>query len=507
MAFASSVKKWGLFFLLFLLISSSVGFFWYKYQVQKSQAAFTPVIDAEEYFEEYSTIGIKNVSVLHADGTHFIPNQYVVLRNGVIEQISAAMMDSSITYIDGSGKFLIPGLTDTHVHLKYSKNDLMLYLANGVTSVWEMFGYQAHLDWKEEKAKGAISPELFIATRKLGSEEGWYHWGKKYFGAGLTYTSENDARKGVHNLYSQGYDAIKLGGFINREIYDVVLEEAAALDLKVMGHLPYDVGLEEMFGSGIAQLAHVEEITKNMMEEIGGVGYENTAEFLEYVELHADSISIRLKEDGIAVTTTLFLMESLPKQKFDLENYLSSIELEYVHPILVEGHMNFKGWLPGNNIYENLEIKNDPERRELSEMYWNTYVEAIHLMTRSLQKNGVVLLAGTDANVTGAVPGFSLHDELSSLVQLGLTPAEVMYSATVAPANWSAMNTGAIEIGRKADLILLSENPLENIEHTRSIDMVFTGSYYLDSAHRQQLLEAIKNLNDELRTIDISEWE
>ena len=104
---------------------------------------------------------------------------------------------------------------------------------------------------------------------------------------------------------------------------------------------------------------------------------------------------------------------------------------------------------------------NDEELRANSKIFWNAYVEAIHIMTKSLVENEVLIMAGTDANVPVAIAGFSLHDELESLSKIGLSNSQVLYTATVAPSIWMNTNTGMIKEGLDADLILLSKNPLE----------------------------------------------
>lgn len=489
-----------------LLICAAI-FIWLNYQVEKRSGKYTEVVDPISYFQGYEIIGIKNVNILHPEADFFIPNQNVILKNGKIYDINNDdRMNSSIKYLDGTGKFLIPGFVDTHVHLGQSKNDLMLYLANGVTSIWEMFGDKTHLEWKTEKYNGGVSPEIFVATRKLGSQKGLSHRLEEFFGGEINYTTVEAVQKGIQGFKKEGYDAIKLGSNINPIIYDAIIAESKKQNIPVLGHLSKDIGLKNMYTSGISELAHIEEITKSMMNDFGGVGYNNTNQFLSYLSKNADSVAISLKENNIAVSSTIFLMESLPKQKFELDNYLRSIELKYTNPSFVEGSVISKGWLPGNNSYENLEVKNDPEKRSKLELWWNTYVDAIHIMTKALIENDVILLVGTDSNVTGVVPGFSLHKELASLVNAGLTNSEAIYAATRAPAKWANTDAGVIKIGSNADLLLLNANPIVDIANSNSIETVFTGNFYLLGKERKKLLEALIEFNDESRSISISKW-
>ena len=347
-----------------IILICCVSFFWLNYQVGKRSGKYTEVVDPSPYFQGYKIIGIKNVNILHPEAHFFIPNQNVILKNGKIYDINNDdRVDSSIKYLDGTGKFLIPGLVDTHVHLGQSKNDLMLYLANGVTSIWEMFGDKTHLKWVTEKNNGGVSPEIFVATRKIGSQKGLSHRLEEFLGGEINYSTVEAVQKGIQRFKEEGYDAIKLGSNINPIIYDAIIAESKKQNIPVVGHLPKEIGLKKMYKSGISELAHVEKITKSMMNDFGGMGYDNTNQFLSYLSKNADSVAISLKQNNIAVSSTIFLMESLPEQKFDLDNYLRSIELKYSNPSFVEGSVISKGWLPGNNNYENLEVKNDSEKR------------------------------------------------------------------------------------------------------------------------------------------------
>ncbi len=494
-------------FILIVVLTCFTGFYWLKYEVEKRSGKHTELVDPSPYFQEYALIGIENVSILHPETNSFIPNQNVILKDGLIYDISGeGYVDSTITYINGTDKYLIPGFVDTHVHLGQSKNDLMLYLANGITTVWEMFGDEAHLAWKAEKQNGKISPNIFVATRKIGSQKGLGSWIEEYFGGEINFAEIKAVQNGIREFKQEGYDAIKFGSHLNTKIYSTIIDESKKLGIPAIGHLPVEVGLEYMYGSGFSELGHVEEITKNVMQDFGGVGLDDTEEFLSYLRENVDSIAVNLRRNNIAVSTTVFLMESLPKQKFELDKYLKSIELEYVNPSFIEGSIVSKGWLPGNNSYEDLEILNDEENRPRFEAWWNMYVEAILITTEALIKNGVTLLVGTDANVTGCVPGFSLHKELESLVNAGITTSQALNATTKAPAQWVNMNAGELKVGFKADLVLLNANPIENIVNSKSIETVFTGKFYLLKEERKKLLEAVRIANDKSRSSDISKW-
>lgn len=142
----------------------------------------------------------------------------------------------------------------------------------------------------------------------------------------------------------------------------------------------------------------------------------------------------------------------------------------------------------------------------MSLIYWNTYVEAIHIMTKALVDNKVPIMAGTDANVATMVPGFSIHNELESLSKSGMTNSQVLYSATVAPRSWMKSNTGKIKVGYNSDLVLLAKNPLEDIKNTKTIEYVFFDKYRIDKTHISTIFKAVEDANNKNRNIAIDQY-
>jgi imidazolonepropionase-like amidohydrolase len=127
-------------------------------------------------------------------------------------------------------------------------------------------------------------------------------------------------------------------------------------------------------------------------------------------------------------------------------------------------------------------------------------------MTKALVDNKVTIMAGTDANVSTMVPGFSLHNELQSLSKSGMTNSQVLYSATVEPSNWMKKNTGKIKIGYNSDLVLLSKNPLEDMKNTKTIEYVFFDKNMIDKVQIATILKKIEEANNENRSIKIDEY-
>lgn len=508
MKFKSSIKKWVIGILIILTVLISVSFIVIKSEINHHSGSKTELVDASQFNVSQFPLAITNVSVLSLDCNSMIDSTTVLIREGKIVSVGKdVIITKDYRTINATGQFLIPGLVDTHAHLHDSKNDLLLFLANGVTHISEMFGQERHLKWRKEAENGALSPKIFVATRKLGSQKGLIRKIKsRYFGSQTNYTKPDKARKAIRKYKEEGYDAIKLSTFLNAEIYRALTDEAKKQDIATIGHLTSEVGLKGVYTSGQSQLAHIEEITKSTMHDFGGLNSSNTKEYITYLKKKANEIAIKLKEIDIVVSSTIWIIESIPKQNFDIENFLKTVALEYQNPGEIEGSKFAKGWLPGNNSYENLNIKNDLELIKKHKLFWKTYVTAIHIMTKALIDNEVIIVTGTDSNTAGVVAGFSLHDEFESLYSCGMTNSQILYATTTAPAKWMKSNTGKIETGYRADLVLLNKNPLEDIKNTKTINAVITNGKFLSRTTLNSMLQSVKEANNRSRKKSIDEF-
>ncbi|GGE89303.1 Amidohydrolase family protein [Chishuiella changwenlii] len=481
-------------------------FVWADYELNKVNGKSTEVIDFSSIHKANKISVIRNVNILSEDCTHFIKNQDVIIKNGTIIKISQRQsFDETVTIIDGTDKFLIPGLIDSHVHLKESKNDLFLYLANGVTYIREMAGQPHILEWRKSIKKNGLGPRMFVASPPIFSENGlggyYYSWTRQ----SINYSNREDAEKAIEKISEQGYDAIKMYGFVNPEIFKTTIEIANKKHIPVIGHIPL-VDLETFYKSGQKEVAHVEELVVKSIDEFGKPISKNQKEYLDFLKIRSSQIAKKIKENNMSVTSTVWLCESFEDQRFDLKSKLQKIELKFVNPKIIEGTMLYKmGWLPGTNGYE-YDGKDNPDAKKLSLIFWKTYTEAVHIMTKALLDHKVTIMAGTDANVATVVPGFSLHNELESLSKSGMTNSEIIYSATVAPANWMKTKVGKIKTGYYSDLVLLSKNPLEDIKNTKTIEYVFFNKYIIDKAQIKTIFKGIEDANNKNRNVKIDEY-
>ncbi len=464
----------------------------------------TPVVDRLVLQQPQQSIIIDNVSILSADGEMMLEGRTVQIDKGRIVNISLsestkAYDPKQTNFIDGSGKFLIPGLVDSHVHLDAGSNDLLLYLANGVTYVRDMGGNDATLKMRNDTIAGQAGPDMFVSGPSMSSETGRIRWLTEWTRDRLIVNPPDAADAIVTDLAEHGYDSLKINSALDQPTYLKIAEAASLQEIIMLGHIPHAVGLKGFWDQPLAEVAHIEEFTKMLIDEYG---YEdkNRDVFLEKIQMRAPAIGQRLRELGIPVQSTLWLIESLPDQKHDLANALKTVKWEYANPGDVSGSRLVTGWIPGNNHYELSEdAQNDPTRLASSERFWNFYVEALHIMARAFVQEDVIILAGTDAGSPLTVPGFSLHDELESLVQIGMSNTQALKSATVAPNRWTEREAGKIALGQRADLLLLLDNPLDNIANTRSIETVIRDGRAFDREELDRILGLVLKANNAAR--------
>jgi nitrogen regulatory protein PII-like uncharacterized protein len=502
-------KRWVrriLYSVMALLSVLICAFIWADHELNKVMGKSTKNIDIYSIIKPSKILQIRNVNVLSEDCSHFIKNQNVLIKDGMIIQLSEnPVINKDADIIDGTGQYLIPGLVDSHVHLKESKNDLFLYLANGITYIREMAGQPVVLEWRKSIQKNGLGPRMFIASPPIFSESGltgyYYGWTRK----SINYSNKEDAQKAIKKISEQGYDAIKMYGFVNPEMVKTTNEIAKENNIPVIGHIPL-VNLETFYKSGQKEVAHIEELTVKTIDEFGKPISKNRKEYLAFLKVRSVQIAKKLKENDISVTSTVALCESFVEQRFNLKSKLKELELKYVNPKIIEGTPLYKlGWLPGKNGYE-YDGKDELSAKKSSLTFWKTYVEAIHIMTKALVDHKVPIMAGTDANVPVSVPGFSLHNELESLSKSGMTNSQAIYSATVAPGNWMKRKTGKIKVGYHSDLVLLGKNPLDDIKNTKTIEYVFFNKYVINKKQIKTILKAVEDANNKNRSIKINEY-
>jgi hypothetical protein len=504
----STKNKLLLCVLVSLVLALTSVLLYFRWQIDKSLGGNTEMVDVTQFETTKGAIAIINVNVLSADSQTMLPNHTVLVSDKKITAMGENLaIPNNFYVIDGSGQYLMPGLIDSHVHIKKSQNDFLLYVANGITQIGEMTGMQHQFEYAKAIENGAIGPNMFIASPKVNNKQGLGAMFRSQFEQRhQSYATVDDAREAVRHYKAMGYDAIKLSSTLSADIYYGINNEAQKLNMPVIGHLPVGLTLNDLYQSGQSQLSHIDSISQNLANEFGGLHSQNSEAFIAHVAQLADSIAIKFKQNNIALASTVWLHQTVPLQDFDLANFLKSIEYEYQNPGWVEGSGVSNGCLPGGNSYENPN-NTDAQSIEQFDIYYQAYNKSIKIMTQALIRHNVTITAGTDAlGACGMIAGFSLHKELEALNSVGMSNAQVLQSATTAAAKWMGINTGVIKPGYRADLLLLNKNPLGDIRHTKTIQGVMVNGQYLDRAQLDKMLAAVKQANDNSRTTNIDAY-
>jgi hypothetical protein len=422
------------------------------------------------------TVAISGVTVVPMTGAGVVlAGQTVVFRDRRIAAIGPASrvaVPASAVRVDGTGKFLIPGLIDSHVHLQYDEDDnralLRAFTANGITTIWNLAGNPGHLRLRDAVARGeVVGPAIMTSGQPLGDPVG-----------GATTTTPDEIAAAVAAQRRAGYDFVKMSGDLSRETYARLISAARQERIPLIGHAPRNLGVTPMIAERQPAVAHVEEYI------YAWFFYRRRQQHpIPDLDAKIKTLADETAKAGTSVITTLSVYRGIADQIEDLDRVLARPEVPCLPRTVGDRWM----WWPPNNTYVR-------RFRKDSVPLFRANADLLTRVTGAFARAHVRLLAGTDTPTATVVPGFSLHDELRELARAGLTPYQVLRSATADPAAFAgagASDRGTLEIGRRADAVLLDANPLENIAHTSRIAGVMSAGRWLPSRDLAKMLREL----------------
>jgi len=403
---------------------------------------------------------IQNVNIINVETGDILYQKDVAIKDQYIVKIANGTklpITDGAKVIDGTNKYLIPGLWDMHVHLDLDDEEyLQLYLANGVTGVREMNGM--NLEWKEKKEGSWLAPRFSMGSRILDGPKPTYEWIPPI-------SMEQEAHQAVQEMKKDGYDFVKTLSLLPANIYKAIADECAHSNIPFAGHLPYSVHPVQAAQMGQSSAEHllfiqlacstIEDSLRQNLDRVimNDASREEAVDAYHRLEHACVPTFSQSKADSLFSKLGRLDMWQCPTL-IVFHDYIYYDEAKYENDTR-------------KKYFPDCRPDVDPiDKRERFKLIFNKNMELIPQMDAA----GIKFLAGTDNEFRG----FALHDELQLLNEAGLSPLRTLQTATLNPAKFLGRDDsmGTINENKIADLVLLDHNPLKNIHNTRSINTV-----------------------------------
>ncbi|MCC5941936.1 MAG: amidohydrolase family protein [Balneolaceae bacterium] len=430
-------------------------------------------------------IVFKGVNVLTMENEEIQYNSVVMIENGEIAWIGSAddaeIPEGSVVH-EKSGYYLMPGLAEMHAHIpsgnqgrEVLENTLALYLSYGITTIRGMLGHPVHLELSDQAAAGELySPRIFTSGPSFN---------------GNTATDPETTRQMVRDQAEAGYDLLKLHPGITLENFNAMADEATSIGIEFSGHISYGVGLERSLEAGQGTIDHLDRYMEFLAGDAADrddppiiyFGYDLTP----YVdEDRIDEAARITKEAGVWNVPTNTLLDNIFNPSLSVFEMREWPGMEYIPSNTLDNWVNFVNNIRANENYDATQAER--------------FLEIRKKLTYALHKHGAGLMLGADAPQIFNPPGFSTHRELQLLVEAGLSTFEALKTGTVNVGIYlnEEEKTGKIAPGFRADMILLSGNPLEAVPFQDKIEGVIYNGTYADRDEINTYLDRVKSAID-----------
>lgn len=388
----------------------------------------------------------KNANVIPMNKEEILQGYDVVINKKNISDIGKTgevkiPEGKNTSVIDCSGKYIIPGLADMHTHM-FNKDDLLLFIANGITVTRCMNGNESVLSYRKEQSQGDIlSPRIYSSSPTIADDDllDKLTVDGDIDDSGFDFVFEpEEAKEAVIYYKLIGYDYIKIFDPLKKSLYTTIIREANNYKIRVVGHVP--IGADP-----IQSKQHsIEHFLNDYLSEPGNLE--------------------KVAKSDVWVCPTLYVYNVKNSKAKELD-----ANLKYASKRLK------KEWIRWNNFYTAKDFKGFEKIGEFVKM-------------------GGKIIAGTDCRMQHVIHGFSIHKELEIYVKYGVSPFNALKSATINAADYlgTLSTTGTIEKGKKADLVLLGANPLEQISNTQKIEGVMTEGQWITKNEITTILQKVE---------------
>ena len=415
-------------------------------------------------------VAFEHVTVIPMDSERLLTDHTVLVGDGRISAVGPARTTSIPTgaeRVDGTGKYLMPGLSDMHVHL-YDSDQFIDYIAHGVTTIAVLNGSPPVLRWRNAVVAGALlGPTIYTAGPSIDGVPA----GNPTF---LSVGTPDEGRRALQQIKRDGYDFVKSYMTLTPATYTAITDEARRQRMAVVGHIPPAVGVDSVLnGRGQSIVAHAEEFFRERVDDA-------------HREERMREIVKGVKAADITMILTLSAYADYLRAMRDLRGVTTDPEMRFGSPAA------YSEKIPNHHrsVRPNQEQFRLGVERGLAQF---------RIFTKMLSDAGVPLLSGTDTEGFGYA-GQSLHEELREMVGVGLTPYQALVAGTREPGAWVANHVaraerfGTVARGQRADLILLSANPLQDVANTSRIAGVMTRGRWIPANRLQAMRDSLASL-------------
>jgi imidazolonepropionase-like amidohydrolase len=412
-----------------------------------------------------------NITVIPMDENRVLADQTVLVRGDRIIEIGSSSevnIPGGATQIDGNGKYLMPGLAEMHGHIpppnlpddypeSYIEDVLFLYLAGGITTVRGMLGHDGQLEIKRKIDDGTLlGPSLYLAGPSFN---------------GNSISSVEQAVQKVKRQKEEGWYLLKIHPGLSRGEYDAMASTAHEANIPFGGHIPEEVGL-----------VHALEMKQQTIDHLDGYMRYLDAENKPMDSQELEKAVKLSKESGTWVVPTMALWETLIGAA-DYDAMRQYPELKYMPDAVL------KQW---DQALEQFQSRVKGRKDEARQHAKNRLI-----LLKALHDAGVPVLMGTDSPQIYSVPGFSLLRELELMKKSGMNNFEILQTGTANVGKYfnDTDDFGTIAPGQRADLLLLDENPLEDLQHLKNFSGIMVRGQWISRETIDDRLQSISSSN------------